>query len=31
MANENDDHGKAWSDQPLTQWDIGVAFGFVEM
>lgn len=31
MANKDDDTGKAWSDRPLTQWDLGVAFGFVEM
>ena len=30
-SKDKDETGKAWSDQPLTQWDIGVAFGFVEM
>ena len=31
FADEKDEVGKAWSDQPLTQWDLGVGFGFVEM
>ena len=31
LADSKDETGIAWSDQPLTQWDLGVAFGFVEM
>lgn len=30
-ADDKDEIGKAWSDQPLTQWDLGIGFGFVEI
>lgn len=31
MCRTGDDSGKLWTDQPRTEWNIAVAFDFVEM